>query len=340
MSNQNAQKKMSEELTDRMMGMFDQVIKTQRTHYENNPRKRPSKSEVQSIIRNTSMANAAISGGMSLIPGPFGMVAVVPEIALVINNQLKMIYDLAVAYGHENVMRKELMVGIFAGTSGMAGLGLFVIHGSKILVKRSSLRILQKIVALLGGKITQKLIKASVSKWLPGVGAIAMATWSNIQTKSIGKYACSILEKDIEISDDEIDGEKRIEESLESELESSTAETSNDILLQKFYILNNLIKVDGNIDDSEVELLTEIVEKEELDSEITGKILSNLTEKGLSKIDLSLIKNNPEEIIPLMMDLVALAKKDGTFHITEKMYIKQIGKDLGLSEDDILELFE
>jgi hypothetical protein len=39
-----------------------------------------------------------------------------------------------------------------------------------------------------------------------------------------------------------------------------------------------------------------------------------------------------------LVDLVTLAKRDGTFHITEKMFIKQVGKLLGFPETDIDEV--
>jgi len=41
-----------------------------------------------------------------------------------------------------------------------------------------------------------------------------------------------------------------------------------------------------------------------------------------------------------MLDLIALAKRDQEFHVTEKMYIKQIGKFLGYSDDDMMAMME
>ncbi len=35
--------------------------------------------------------------------------------------------------------------------------------------------------------------------------------------------------------------------------------------------------------------------------------------------------------------MIALAKRDGTFHITEKIFVKRIGKLLGFSDDEIEE---
>lgn len=79
------------------------------------------------------------------------------------------------AYGKRDVLTKELIVGIFLTALGESAISVIVIKGSKVLVRRASLRVFQKIVALLGGRITQRALKASISKWAPGIGAGAMA---------------------------------------------------------------------------------------------------------------------------------------------------------------------
>jgi hypothetical protein len=36
--------------------------------------------------------------------------------------------------------------------------------------------------------------------------------------------------------------------------------------------------------------------------------------------------------------MIALSQHDGEFHVAEKVYIKQVGKQMGLSENDIEEM--
>jgi len=52
---------------------------------------------------------------------------------------------------------------------------------------------------VLAGQITQRLIKATISKWLPIVGAVAVAAWSYHSTTQIGQQAVEIFNKDIQI---------------------------------------------------------------------------------------------------------------------------------------------
>ncbi len=45
----------------------------------------------------------------------------------------------------------------------------------------------------------------------------------------------------------------------------------------------------------------------------------------------------PEIAAVMRNQMAALAKRDGTFHILEKMYVKQVGRLLGFSETDMEE---
>ncbi len=56
-------------------------------------------------------------------------------------------------------------------------------------VKRVGAQALQKIIVILGGKITQQAAKSMAAKWLPIAGATAMAACSKYSTKKIGTKA-------------------------------------------------------------------------------------------------------------------------------------------------------
>jgi uncharacterized protein (DUF697 family) len=188
-------------ITKGLEGAFESVVNERNDYYQNNPTKIPQKTSEMALVNSSAMANAAISGSSSLIPGPWGMVAVIPEVMLVTRNQIALIYDIAAANGKKDLMTKDLALMVFASAVGTSVGGLAVIQGGKILVKRSSLRILQKIIFLLGGKISQQVLKSMISKWLPGVGAIAMAAWSRHMTKKVGEKAIEIFSSDIEFED-------------------------------------------------------------------------------------------------------------------------------------------
>ena len=133
-------------LAEKMLGLFELVVSDRSSHFAKHPDKIPDEKSVPSIINSYSVTNAAISGGASLVPGPWGMVAVIPEIAVVIRNQLAMIYDVGMAYGKSEVLNKELLAGILITAMGSSAGSLLVMHGTKVLVKRVALRVFQQIM--------------------------------------------------------------------------------------------------------------------------------------------------------------------------------------------------
>ena len=65
----------------------------------------------------------------------WGMLVVVPEITLIIKNQIEMIYDIGKANNKTGKeLSKELIVGIFSASVGTAGIGLITIHAGKVLI--------------------------------------------------------------------------------------------------------------------------------------------------------------------------------------------------------------
>lgn len=311
------------------MRLFGSVVEERRTHYQENPDAVPGAADIDSLIKKYSYQNGLISGGLSLVPGPWGMIAAVPEVAMVIRNQLRLIYDIGVAYGHSKVLTKELLAGVFASSLGLGGIGLLTMHGGKVLVRRASLRVFQKVVVLLGGKVTQQMLRSQISKWLPLVGPAAMAAWSKYSTGQVGKKAVEILSKPIEIDHVDLD----IDETIQTETESPT--NPPDLNALKIVSLANLIKTDGKVYQQEKAYLEEIITSAELGADSANDLRKKITVPGSIPVDYTLFTKSPDDSLGLMIDLVALAKRDGEFHINEKMYIKQVGKMLGYSEDDV-----
>lgn len=330
--NKEVENTLQNKLAEKMMEMFELVVSDRSGHFAKNPDKIPDKKSVPSIINSYSVTNAAISGGASLVPGPWGMVAVIPEIAAVIRNQLAMIYDVGMAYGKSKVLNKELLAGILITAMGASAGSLLIMQGSKVLVKRVALRVFQRIITMLAGKITQQALKSAISKWLPGVGAAAMAVWSNYLTRQVGKKAIEIFEKEIVLSEEVIE-----EIPLETESVSvRTAAISPD--MPKVQTLINLIKIDGTIKAEEREYAQTIIDNADLTESEKTELMQAIDKSGKFVVDYSAFASSPDDAIGLLVDMVTLAKRDGTFHITEKMFVKQVGKLVGFSDNDIDEI--
>ncbi len=273
-----------------------------------------------------------ISGGASIIPGPLGMAAAIPEIIAVLNNQLKMIYDIAKANG-QNEINKELLISVFLSAMGNASGNLLIVHGQKIMAKRVGARALQTLIKLLGGKITQQLAKSMAAKWIPIAGAIAMAAWSKYTTNKIGQKAKEVFSKEIVFENSEIN-ESNIIDIVDEKINLKSIQKT------KVQILINLIKIDNNIDSSEIKFIEDFMDKIELDIDDKMDLIQQLNSQNKISADYNILKNNNEEILYLLIDLVALAKIDNEFHITEKLFIKEIAKILEFNQEELQLLIE
>lgn len=319
------QEKISQGLSDAV----EKVSNEREAYYKSHSN--PSKNEISQIIQSYGYKNAVISGGAGLIPGPWGMAASIPEIVAVMKNQMNMIYDVAKAHGHEKV-DKELIIAVLFGAVGNATTSLIVIQGQKIMVKRVGARALQNIIKILGGKITQQMAKSMAAKWIPVAGAVAMATWSKYSTNQIGNKAIEVFSRSIEFENDEM-----LEVSAPNLVIENT-DLSGNISKVKIQALINLMKIDGNMDDKEVNYIQNFIEKANLSNEDEMELIEQLGSSDKIKVDYSIFKDNQEDGLYLLIDLIALAKVDEKFHVTEKMFIKNIAKTIGFNEDDLTEL--
>ncbi len=108
----------------------------------------------------------------------------------------------------------------------------------------------------------------------------------------------------------------------------------------KIGIMINLMKIDNNIDANELKFIEDFMEKIDLSIDDKMKLIEELTTKNKISVDYSVLKDNSEEVLYLLLDLISLAKIDGEFHITEKLFIKEVAKTLNFNQDELVSLIE
>ncbi len=315
--------KIPETLNNAILKAVENVKLDREKHFESNAK--PEISDVKNIISSYGNKNAsvtAVSGvvGMAPIPG-LGMITSIPEIIKVTQNQINMIYDIAKAHNKEKALTKELILGVLIGSVGNSAISLITIQGGKVLTKRAGARVIQKLVQILGGKILQQTAKSVASKYVPIIGAVAMASWSKYSTHKIGEKAVEIFSKEILIVEEEI---------LDVDVESIT-----DSLFTKISILINLIKVDGVKQVLEISHIKALIQDSNLSETQKSDLLKNLIKKEIVEVDYSNLKNDKDESLSLIIDLIALAKKDGEFHPLEENFIKEISKNIDITDEEL-----
>lgn len=319
-----------EKFNDKILEVLSNTIDERKNAYLNNQVTDIPK-DVKDIFKKTANRNAIITGASSIIPGPFGMALAIPEIALITKNQINMIYDIGKSLGKEKSLSKELILGILLATTGSTTIGLLTVQGTKILVKRTSLKAFQKVAQLFGVKVLQQSAKSMIGKWIPGLGAAALAAWTRYTTIEIGKYAVSVFNKDIEESMEVIEDVKTEEESIQNKFESS-------FHLEKMKVLINLLKIDRHIDDKEVKFMEDFIGKSDIDSNEKASLIENLTKDKTYDVDFGFLKNSLMESTGMIMDMIALIQTDDKLHFSEKIYFKKIAEEIGIEKEEIEEL--
>jgi uncharacterized tellurite resistance protein B-like protein len=52
------------------------------------------------------------------------------------------------------------------------------------------------------------------------------------------------------------------------------------------------------------------------------------------------LEANPSDSVGILVDMVALSRRDGSIHPAERIYIRRVGGILGVAEADVNDLIE
>ncbi len=350
----DVQNDLQTKITESLYGLFEDVISKRASHYAQSPQARPSRQEVEAIISRAANTNAAVAATANLIPGPLGMIAAVPEIMLVLRNQTVMIYDIGVAYGQERFMRTELVVGLLESATKGGTTSLLLVQGGKLLVRRASLRVMQKVIAMLGGQITQRVLKSMIGKWIPVVGALAMGAWARLATKQLGEQAASMLSLTI-VDAGAVDDPPQLPAgevgtfpgAISAPLPAPSPASSMapppppaddpEVRIEraKIQTLINVMLADGEAHPNEVTMIEGLVRDSRLATWERQQLVGDLSQGRRSSVDFSVFANSPDDRMGLLFAMVGLAMRDGKLHVAERLYLKQAGHQLGFSEADV-----
>ena len=152
-------------------------------------------------LASTAATKAALAaGGLATVPGPAGMLTVIPELISVWRLQTQMVADIAALYGQKSRLTQEQMLYcLFKATAAKAVGELVVIIGQRVLVRRPTLQVLQSVAQRVGIKVTQKLLGKGIARWLPIVGALGVGAFTYYETGQVAQTAIDLFEKPIEV---------------------------------------------------------------------------------------------------------------------------------------------
>ena len=154
------------------------------------------------IVRDAAWRAAGTSGALALPPGPLGLATILPDLMAIWRIQQQMVADIAKVYGKEAVLTREVMAYcLFRHGTAMLVRDLVVRAGERYLIRPVALRAMRQILQKIGVATTQKALGRIASRWVPILGALAVAAYARWDTQQVGKTAMETFAGDLDLSD-------------------------------------------------------------------------------------------------------------------------------------------
>ncbi|AIF46694.1 hypothetical protein [Dyella japonica] len=137
---------------------------------------------------------ALTAGSLALPPGPLGWLTVLPEVIAIWKIQAQMVSDIAAAYGqHQELGREQMLWCLFRHTAAQAFRDLVVRVGDRLLFRRVTYSVIERIAKTVGIKVTQRAVGSGISRWLPVVGAMGVGGYAYYDTGQVARTAIAMF---------------------------------------------------------------------------------------------------------------------------------------------------
>jgi hypothetical protein len=153
---------------------------------------------VRELARAAARRAAAISGGLALPPGPLGVLTLVPDLVAIWRIQAQLVADIAGTRGRSGSLTREQMLWcLFRHAASHVLRDVVVRGGQRAIVHRLTVSALQSIATRLGVQLSQQLVAKAASRWVPGLGAAAVAAYAWWDTERVARVADDLFSREI-----------------------------------------------------------------------------------------------------------------------------------------------
>ena len=148
------------------------------------------RTRAHAIAGAASVKAALVSATMSLPPGPFAWLTILPELVSVWRIQAQMVADIGGAYGRSASLSPAAMAHcLLRHAAAQAARDLALRYSERLLLKRCSLRAIESIACRIGVGVGRRTISRGVARALPLLGAGAAAWHARYDTKQVAAAA-------------------------------------------------------------------------------------------------------------------------------------------------------
>ena len=165
------------------------------------PSQRPD-TQARALAQRAARRAAITAGSLALPPGPLGWLTILPELIAIWRLQGQLVSDIAAVYGKTATLGREQMLWcLFRHTAAQAFRDLVLRVGDRLLFRRMSFNVVERVARQIGVKITQRAVGKGVSRWLPVVGALGVSAYAYYDTQQVAGTAIEMFRSQIEVRD-------------------------------------------------------------------------------------------------------------------------------------------
>jgi hypothetical protein len=160
--------------------------------------------EARRLAGRAAQRAALTAGTLALPPGPLGWLTILPELVSIWKIQAQLVSDIAAAYGkHAELGREQMLWCLFRHTSAQAFRDLVVRLGDRLIFRRVSYSVIERIAKQIGVKVTQRALGEGLSRWMPVIGAIGVGGYAYYDTKQVAATTIAMLKSEIHAAEED-----------------------------------------------------------------------------------------------------------------------------------------
>ncbi|MBK6567311.1 hypothetical protein [Candidatus Aalborgicola defluviihabitans] len=154
------------------------------------------------IARSAARAASVLSGSLSLPPGIFAWLTIVPELVGVWKLQAQMVSDIAAVYGQQKTLgREQMLYCLFKHVSAQLLRDVAVRVGERVVIQQTSVTTLQKIAQQIGVQVSKRVLSKSAARFVPLLGAVSVGAYAYFDTLQVAKNATELFDRTITIDE-------------------------------------------------------------------------------------------------------------------------------------------
>jgi hypothetical protein len=153
------------------------------------------------LTEEAALKAATISGALSLPPGPLGWLTILPDLAVIWRLQAQLVADIAAVFGKRGKLTEaSIIYCLFRHAAAQAVRDLVTRIGERVVVQRVSIRASENILESIGVKLVYRVARRGFWRWMPAIGALAVAGYAYYDTLQVGQTALQFFSKDFDAS--------------------------------------------------------------------------------------------------------------------------------------------